>query len=161
MTVPTIPITTNKIQINPLRKPINTNFPGSGDLTGSAQSRQPAQPSPARPDIFEFMLLSFSSTYHRILSYLACWLVAQACCTACCPPRPDRLAGQVAQAGWLGGNWQDWASQVSRSWKIGSYWFSQRIYWYFIGFYWYVWYSHSILHFSVWFHYFLKGKPIR
>ena len=47
VTVPKIPIQTNKIPINPLRKPINTNFPGSGDLTGSVQPRQPAPSSEA------------------------------------------------------------------------------------------------------------------
>ena len=44
VTVPKIPIKPNKKPVKPLKKPNKTNFPGSGDLPGSAQ---PSQLSPA------------------------------------------------------------------------------------------------------------------
>ena len=46
VTVPRIQIKPNKKPTTPLKKPDKTNFPGSGDLTGSAQ---PSQLSPAQP----------------------------------------------------------------------------------------------------------------
>ena len=115
VTIPKIPIITNQQPINHLRKPINTNFPGSGD---SAPTQKEGSNACAKGRT------GAVKPHHRIMRHVGrcgddCWR---------CQPTV-KLARRAAWAGLLG---LVWASQVSRSWKIGFI----RFFKCFIVFYW-------------------------